>query len=63
MDILFAAAIFVLIILIAGMPFIVRAMADRASLPSADALLPIGCRGCQSAVCRRNPERHIPLVD
>ena len=25
--------------------------------------LPVGCHGCQSLNCPRNPERHTPLVD
>ena len=59
--ILFGIVILVLIILFVSMPFI-RGIGHLAA-KQVKVALPVGCQGCQSLNCPRNPERHTPLVD
>jgi ABC-type sulfate transport system permease subunit len=62
--ILFGIAILVLIMLFVGMPFIIRGIGHlAANQKQVKVALPVGCHGCQSLNCPRNPERHTPLVD
>ena len=60
--ILFGIVILVLIILFVSMPFIIRGIGHLAA-KQVKVALPVGCHGCQSLNCPRNPERHTPLVD